>query len=251
MKPSVTSPAQMNVDLVVESEQPCSRQLLPDEIAGVYSYLLSVPSGKSADITSPRTRQAVYCIVRGAGTFTSVGKSFHAERRDLFVARPDEQATFHADKDCFALRIEMDLRPDELANLPANIYPYTMRYNACEHYRDYFKSQKTISRTLVPPFTLARFGMGSVETYGPDRVEPHAHPVLDQLFFSFSENNCALLINGESFPFGGDCLLHIPLGSDHGIDAKPGDIVHYLWIDFFQKSEDMQYLVETHKPVEK
>jgi hypothetical protein len=245
------SPAQKSVDLVMEHEQPNSREILPNEIAGVYSYLISIPSGQSADITSGRARQAVSCVVGGAGTFTSSRDSFHAERRDLFIAQPGEQATFHADKDSFVLRIEMDLHPEEIANPPANLYPFAKSYEACEHYRDYFKSDKTISRTLVPPFTLPRFSMGSVETCGPDRVEPHAHPVLDQLFFSFSENDCTLLINGARFHFGGNCLLHIPLGSDHGIDAKPGDTVQYLWIDFFQKSDDMQYLVDTHIPVEK
>jgi hypothetical protein len=244
-------PAQISTDLVIEHGQPCSRQILPGEIAGAYSYLLSIPSGQSADITSLRTRQAVFCVVGGTGTFTSAGKSFRADRRDLFIPHPGEQATIYADENCFLLRIEMDIHPEEIANLPANIYPFTKRYEACEHYRDYFKSDKTISRTLVPPFTLARFGMGSVETCGPDRVEPHAHPVLDQFFFSFSENDCTLLIDGARSHFGGNCLLHIPLGSDHGIDAKPGDTVHYLWIDFFQKSEDMQFLVDTHKPVEK
>jgi hypothetical protein len=223
------SPAQKSVDLVMEHEQPNSREILPNEIAGVYSYLISIPSGQSADITSGRARQAVSCVVGGAGTFTSSRDSFHAERRDLFIAQPGEQ----------------------IANPPANLYPFAKSYEACEHYRDYFKSDKTISRTLVPPFTLPRFSMGSVETCGPDRVEPHAHPVLDQLFFSFSENDCTLLINGARFHFGGNCLLHIPLGSDHGIDAKPGDTVQYLWIDFFQKSDDMQYLVDTHIPVEK
>jgi hypothetical protein len=106
-----------------------------------------------------------------------------------------------------------------------------------------------VSRTLVHPFTLPRFSMGSVETTGPDRIEPHANPMLDQLFFSFAENDCDLLIDVSTFRFGGNRLLHVPLGSDHGTDAQPSDFVHYLWIDFFKKSEDMQYSLDVHKPV--
>src|SRR3546814_3765715 len=127
--------------------------------------------------------------------------------------------------------------------------PSVQDYAASPQYRDYFKSEKTISRTLVGPHVLPRFCMGSVESIGPDRIEPHAHPMLDQLFFSFAENDITLLIDGQRHALGGSTLLHIPLGSDHGVDVSPGKRMHYLWLDFFQRHQDMDYIAEVHKDV--
>lgn len=237
------------VTLAVNGQSANSRQILPNEIKGVATHLITVPAGAKFNAATAVSQQAVYFLVEGAGAFKTEATEKAANRLTLFVAQPGGSAEYIAGEDSCLLQILMDLHADESANLDEKVYPIVQYYQDCPHYRDYFKSEKTVSRTLIAPFTLPRFSMGSVETTGPDRIEPHAHPVLDQLFFSFSENDCDLLIDGDSFRFGGNWLLHIPLGSEHGVDAKPGETVHYLWIDFFEKSADMQYLVDVHKPV--
>ena len=72
---------------------------------------------------------------------------------------------------------------------------------------------------------------GSVEANGDDLVGQHAHPLLDQFFFSFPENDMNLLIDCHICPMKGDTLLHIPLGSNHGVIAQGDQKMHYLWID--------------------
>ncbi len=243
-------PKKEAINLSVEGTSPGSKQILANEINGVATHLVTVPAGARLNAGTAISQQAIYFLIEGRGSFAVDAEPKTVSRRTVFAAKPGTPAGFAADKDSCLLQIRMDLQEEESKRLDAARYPIVRHYEDCEHYRDYFKSEKTVSRTLIHPFTLARFTMGSVETTGPDRIEPHAHPVLDQLFFSFAENDCHLLIDGASFRFGGNYLLHIPLGSEHGIDAKPGDSVHYLWIDFFQKSEDMQYLVDVHKPVE-
>lgn len=237
------------ITLKVEGNSPCSRPLLADEIKGVTTCLVTLPSGARFELASTGLQQVISFLVAGAGVFTTGVSSNAIPRLTSFAARPGTPAVFIAEEDCCLLQIRMKIDPDEMKQLDDPLFPLVRRYEDCEHYRDYFKTEKTVSRTLIPPFTLPRFSMGSVETTGPDRIDPHAHPVLDQLFFSLAENDCDLLIDGESSRFNGNCLLHIPLGSMHGIEAGPGDIVHYLWLDFFERSEDMQYIVETHKPV--
>jgi mannose-6-phosphate isomerase-like protein (cupin superfamily) len=249
MTTKVLPPKNETIKLSVTGKSPHSRQILPREIKGVETHMVTVPAGARFDTSSAISKQAIYFVVEGAGTFATGDVSPAVPRLTLFAAKPGAPAKFVAAEDTCLLQIRMDLRPEESAKLKESIYPMVKPYAECEHYRDYFKSEKTVSRTLVAPFTLPRFCMGSVQTTGPDRIEPHAHPMLDQLFFSFAENDCALLVDGASFHFGGNCLLHIPLGSDHGVDAKPGDTVHYLWLDFFEKAEEMQYLVDVHKPV--
>ena len=226
-----------------------SRDLLPGEIPGLTTALLVVPAGACVDLASEVSRQSVQFLVEGRGTFAAGPVSCEVDRLTLCVAQPGAPSTFAASAASRILQIRMDLRPDEAAALAPARYPIVVRYADCERYRDYFKSERTVSRTLIHPFTLPRFAMGSVETTGPDRVEPHAHPMLDQLFFSLPENDCTLLVEDARFHFGANCLLHVPLGSNHGIDAAPGDTVHYLWIDVFARAEDMDYLVQCHTPV--
>jgi hypothetical protein len=93
---------------------------------------------------------------------------------------------------------------------------------------------------------IPRFAMGSVETYGDDLIGQHTHPLLDQFFFSFPENDMDLLIDDFSLNMKGDTLLHIPLGSNHGVRVAGKQCAHYLWIDFLLYPEGLTYLDETH-----
>ena len=74
--------------------------------------------------------------------------------------------------------------------------------------------------------------MGSVETYNIDAVKSHDHPMLDQFFFSFPENQMDVLIDYVPYHMDGCMLMYIPLGSIHGVDIKEGEHCHYMWIDF-------------------
>ena len=124
--------------------------------------------------------------------------------------------------------------------------PYVQQYDECEQYRETFKSQKTISRSIIDHHLLPGFCMGSNEAYGPDRVKPHAHPLLDQFFFSFPDNDVNLLIDDKIQPLEGNTLIHIPLGSDHGVEIPEGKKMHYLWIDFMTDRKGLDYLDEVH-----
>lgn len=248
MKPTASTPPNED-DTFAPVSQVQERSVLAGEISGVSTFILEVPAGQEADLTTDALCQGVYFLIRGNGHAESQGNSTKLESMTLYVARPGEAAAWRSDEHSILLKVLMELRDEEKGGLRPEVYPLVQPYGACEKYRDYFKSEKTTSRTLVHPFTLARFAMGSVETRGPDRIEPHAHPMLDQLFYSFEENDCTLLIDGESYRYRGNNLLHIPLGSDHGVDAAEEDVVHYLWIDFFEDEKEQQYLVEVHKPV--
>ena len=102
---------------------------------------------------------------------------------------------------------------------------------------------------MIPHRIIPRFAIGSVESYGYDYVKPHAHPMLDQFFFSFPENDMDVIINGEHIPMGGNMILHIPLGSDHGVEVTEGKHMHYIWIDFLPDNDlGLKRLDDRHKP---
>jgi len=144
----------------------------------------------------------------------------------------------------------MDVRDDETAFL-LRAEPFFVRYSQCEGYTEAIKSPRTISRTIVPPKTIPRFCMGSVEASGPDVVAPHSHPMLEQLFFGLPGNACEVTADGAVAPLGDRALLHIPLGSWHGVRVIAGSRIHYIWMDFFRSEEDLAYIQDQHKPIEK
>lgn len=124
--------------------------------------------------------------------------------------------------------------------------PYVAEYLKAKKYTEECKSPKTISRMLVPARIVPRFSMGSVQTSGDDLIEKHAHPMLEQYFISMKENNCSVLVDEVIMPFGGNTLLHIPLGSEHGVKSEKDQVVHYFWLDFLFDESGLKYMDTEH-----
>ena len=228
-----------------------SYALLPGEIPGVAVVHHRLSPGSSLAISGDRFKLTVLFLIDGSAEFRARERPVLLDRRASFIASPGDDVAIIAGRPTRILEIGWRLTEQDYATveMPEESFPLIQIYADCPQYRDYFKSEKTISRTIVGPHILPRFCMGSVESVGPDRIEPHAHPMLDQLFFSFPENDIVLLVDGHRHPLGGDTLLHVPLGSNHGVEVLPGKRMHYLWIDFFQRHEDMDYIAEVHKDV--
>ncbi|MCX5580064.1 hypothetical protein [Kaistia terrae] len=235
---------------VADSMTTGSRLLLPGEIPGVQVKLHRVGKDELT-VRGDRLQLVVLFLISGTATIRSGSASAQFADKTCYVARPGEDIVIRATGSTEVLEVDWALTEQDYArvDLAGGQFPMVQPYADSPQYRDYFKSEKTISRTLVGPHVLPRFCMGSVESIGPDRIEPHAHPMLDQLFFSFAENDIVLLIDGQRHALGGSTLLHIPLGSDHGVEVPPGQRMHYLWLDFFQRHEDMDYIAEVHKDV--
>jgi len=49
-----------------------------------------------------------------------------------------------------------------------------------------------------------------------------------------------------SCAFGGNMLLHIPLGSEHRVRVEPGKALHYIWIDRFRSASDVSWITQNH-----
>jgi hypothetical protein len=124
--------------------------------------------------------------------------------------------------------------------------PYFVDYTKCAEYKESIKSPKTTSRTILPENIIPRFCLGSVETTGPDTVGAHAHPMLEQLFFGLPHNDCVVKADEAVTTFKENTLLHIPLGSTHGVTVEEGRILYYIWMDLFRSQDDMSYIRENH-----
>ena len=239
--------AETNVHFDRLGPSDASRPMLVGEIEGARTNYHRLVEGTRLDLAANRSELTVLFLLSGAATLASADYIARFDHKVAFVQKPGIAASVTTYGPTELLEIGWALYDDD--NLGDTQYPLVQVYKDCPQYRDYFKSDKTISRTIVGPHVLPRFCMGAVQSYGPDRIEPHAHPMLDQLFFSLPENDIDLLIDDERHNLGGNTLLHIPLGSNHGVDVADGKAMHYIWIDFFQNRSDMDYIASVHKDV--
>jgi len=120
--------------------------------------------------------------------------------------------------------------------------PFALEYQDASTYSESFKSAKTISRTMIPKGIIPRFAAGSVQVSGPDAVGEHSHPMLEQYFLGLPGCNAIVKADGETAKLCEWTLLHIPLGSTHGVTVDEENDLHYVWIDLFRNLDGEAWL---------
>lgn len=231
------------------SASPTRISLLPGAIEGVETNYYIQPGGTDYSPARHQERAQVFLFIRGAGKVQMESGDFAFSEIVACCAPGRGPAVIQATGAPLEyLEILIELQPPEIAQLHA-MTPYGVLYSQCEPYAEAIKSPKTISRTIVPARTIPRFCMGSVETEGPDTVGAHAHPMLEQLFFGLPGNSCVVIAGQAEAALEGRALLHIPLGSWHGVRVEEGRRLHYVWMDFFKQEEDLAYIHAQHQPI--
>jgi hypothetical protein len=223
--------------------------MLPGEIPGAAVYLHRLAAGQSRRFPADWAFARILFLCSGEAEFSGSGGKFRYDEKAVYVHHPGEPVEAAAFKETRILEIRRELGDGDRKTLEeARVnFPVTARYSDALQYRDPFKSEKTISRAILPQRIIPRFAMGSVETYGDDLIGQHEHPLLDQFFFSFPENDMDLLLDDIVYPMKGDTLLHIPLGCNHGVSVKGKQCAHYIWIDYVFGEEGIAFLDKTHK----
>lgn len=225
-----------------------STQFLTGEIEGANTYYHTVAAGEELKLTAKSSCYHVLFMTDGKASLCSNGVLTLLTTRSLYAAGLGDSVTIKADEGSHFFEIEMVANDEDLkkAEQYKTKFPIVQKYAECEQYWDTSKTQKTINRIILEQENIPRLAMGSVESIGPDAVTPNNHPTVDQLFFTFSENETELIINGEKMNLGGNILLHIPLGADHGSDVTDGKHMHYIWCDFLLEDECVEYLRDEH-----
>lgn len=232
-----------------EIDHSASIELCKGEIPGTRAMHHIIPAGSSLTFPANVGYYHIIVLICGEADFVAAGSTYHYNERVTFVPGLDQELVVHAKDKVNLLEVQWDCAEEDAALIEEykTVYPYAQAYKTSIQYTDPNKSEKTISRMTIPHRVIPRFAIGSVETYGVDLVKSHAHPMLDQFFFSFPENDMFVMINGEPIPMKGNELMHIPLGADHGVDIPEGKHCHYMWIDFLPDNEKgLKRLDERH-----
>ena len=225
--------------------------MLPGAIPGAETSLLTLDAGKAYTREPEADKAFIYLTIDGKFRFHAGRVNIAVEGRYVFIPGPDQPAEFQAVTRTRLLEICWEIPPDsrnEWKSGACGAFPYVQEYITSTQYRDKNKSDKTISREIVRQRIVPGFCMGSVESYGYDKVAQHPHPMLDQFFFSFPENDVDVLIDAFKAPMKGATLLPIPLGSNHGVEVLEPNHMHYIWIDFFLGQAGLDRLDSSHKP---
>lgn len=187
------------------------------------------------------SKLSVFFVVEGSVSYCQK----LLETNTTFIPKREEVATFSS-KSATLLEISLNLNTSELESVDKKL-PMTIRYSEARTYKEDCKSEKTTSRMILEDGVIPRFALGSVETTGPDKVSEHTHPNVDQFFFSLPNSNSFLTVSEESLPFPEKTVMHIPLGSSHGVRVEDKNIMHYLWCDFYLDETTSDYIKSAHK----
>jgi hypothetical protein len=225
------------------------KPVLPGEITGINTFYLEMPQGRSYLYKPGKKSVSLFLVTHGKGNISQGNRNFEVDNVNLFVPSVLEKASIMATGGTLGiLEIIIELNDKEFQSVKqqTGTLPYFVDYTKCTPYKEVIKSPKTVSRTILPENIIPRFAMGSVETTGPDTVGAHAHPMLEQLFFGLATNDCIVKADEAVTTFSENMLLHIPLGSTHGVKVDEGKVLYYVWMDLFRSSEDMNYIREHH-----
>lgn len=225
------------------------KAVLPGEVNGIETLFVVVEGQKPYEYQPEEKRLKIFLFSHGEGTISYDELSIPVQVPCLFIPGLKREFRITGGKENLNyLEIEMVLTIQDLdiLNKGKAHFPLYNVYSESPKYIESIKSEKTISRMILAEDIVPRLCIGSVETSGPDKVDAHTHPMLEQFFFGLKGNNAVVTADSAETEFMEDDLLHIPLGSSHGVSVEAGKALHYIWIDLFHSQEDMGYITDSH-----
>ena len=195
-----------------------SFSVLDNEIGGIKVTQLSVTGDAIKKETQDDDYRDIYLFVRGNGTVTVNKETFDVVPETVLVQnaiknisiRPAKSDTLHFLKIVSRLKqqdkLDLETFPKENTQKV-----YFRRFTDCQAYTEPIKSPNTISRTIFPNKFIPRIAMGTVQANGPDKVDPHEHAMLEQLFFGLAGNDIVVFADNAKANLPAYSVLHTPL----------------------------------------
>ncbi|GAB5555317.1 MAG: hypothetical protein Sapg2KO_49080 [Saprospiraceae bacterium] len=241
----------LNISLFEDAPQRIE-SILENEIKGIHIEHIAIQAEKQVVDYAKKGYKTIYLFVKGSGSLLAENKNYELIPETIFLPNQLESIRIKAnlEEPLHYLKISSELTAQDLLDLEG--FPsentqkaYYAKFSDCKPYTEPIKSPNTVSRTILPNKIIPRIAMGTVQTVGPDEVGAHEHPMLEQLFLGLEKNNCVVHADGAKVTFPQHALLHIPLGSRHGVSVEKGEAMYYVWMDFFLDKKGEEWL-KTH-----
>lgn len=247
---------QLVMDLAPNSKS-FHKTILEYEIGGITTTQISLTGEETKNETQEKGYRDIYLFIKGNGSIKANKKSFEIFPETILFQNAIDHITIKADKNdtLHFLKISSKLTEQDLLDLKE--FPkentqqvYFRKFTDCEAYTEPIKSPNTVSRTIFPNKYIPRIAMGTVQAPGPDKVDPHEHGMLEQLFLGLSGNDIEVFADEAQTSLPAYSLLHIPLGSSHSVKVEQGKNMYYVWMDFFLDKKGEEWL-KTHNAIKK
>lgn len=234
-----------------------TEELLPGEIADLQIEHVAYAGPTVQNIQLSDENVDMFLFIKGNGTLKTDTSSFDLVAESIAIPMAFKQVRIDVKEgeELHFVRFTKKLSTQDIEDLKA--FPAEKKYDIfftkfsdCEAYTEKIKSPNTVSRTVLPENIIPRVALGTVEAPGPDAVGAHEHAMLDQLFLGLTNNDIVVHADGASAVLKEYSLMHIPLGSSHGVTVDENKKMYYMWMDFFLTKEGQEWL-KTHKPISK
>lgn len=242
----------LTTDFQEDSNQ-YSKLILENEIRGVDVELIALRGAEAKIDRSKDGCKTVYLFFKGKGNVMAADTNYAIVPETILLPNSLKEIRVKtaADDTLCYMKISSQLSEQDLLDIKD--FPtentqkvYYKKFTDCEAYTEAIKSPNTVSRTILPNKYIPRMAMGTVQTKGPDRVAPHEHAMLEQLFLGLSDNHTMVYADEAKINFPEYSILHIPLGSSHSVSVEENEVMYYVWMDFFMDKKGEDWL-NTHK----
>ena len=239
---------------VPASDSIFKEELLPGAIADtkIEHIALVGPTIQKLELSKENVDMLIF--LKGQGQLQSDTSLYDLVPESIAIPMTSEKVQIEVSKGdvLHYIRFTKKLSEQDIKDMEAfpaeNKYDFFFtEFDDCVPYTEKIKSPNTTSRTVLPADIIPRVALGTVEAPGPDEVGAHTHAMLDQLFLGLANNDVVVHADGASAEFKEFSLLHIPIGSSHGVSVGENKTMYYLWMDFFLTKEGQEWL-KTHKP---
>jgi len=227
--------------------------VLHNEIKGVSIDFISL-KGEGTVVAKPGDNEYYILLSLEGRAFLETGGYRHRFDKDFIVRIPFRKGfsvSVAVGDEFHFLEFSKELDSDDLKLISKaatdNESLYIKSLLECPVYTEEIKSSKTVNRMILPGGMVPRFCMGTVETSGPDSVGEHEHPMLEQHFLGMKGRRCTVMADGESTLLTENMMVHIPHGSKHSVSVADGDMLAYIWCDFFFTLKGEGYIEEQHR----
>lgn len=228
------------------------QSVMSNEIKDIHIESIAISEGLTLDDVIEDGHKAIYLFLHGHGKAIIDAATYPISSETILLPNSarDLQISNNGSTTLHYIKILCHLSEQDQADLQE--FPtehtqqvYYARFSDCQGYTEPIKSANTVSRTILPNQIVPRVAMGTVHTTGPDAVGAHKHPMLEQLFLGLGGNQCTVHADGLTESFNEYDLLHVPLGSLHGVEVSDNHTMYYIWMDFFLHKDGEEWL-KTH-----
>lgn len=234
-----------------------SEELLPGEIADTKIEHFAFAGPTNQNLLFSKENVDMLLFIKGSGQLKTETSTYNLVSESIAIPMAYKSVQIEVPEGhvLHFIRFTKKLSEQDVKDMEAfpaeNRYDiYFTKFEDCEPYTEKIKSPNTVSRTVLPADIIPRVALGTVEAPGPDEVGAHEHAMLDQLFLGLTDNDIVVHAGGASAQLKEYSLLHIPLGSSHGVTVGENKKMYYMWMDFFLTREGQEWL-KTHKPINK